>query len=62
MALAFRRYMPIYDFDCRGCGNRFTEMMPIHEEGQRKVHCPECDSDDTEQRIEAPYVATAKKS
>ena len=54
--------MPVYDFQCRGCKNRFSEMMPIEEEGQRQIRCPKCGSEDAERLIEAAYVATGKKS
>jgi putative FmdB family regulatory protein len=51
-----------YAFECQGCGERFhlTESLEQHERHEEK--CPKCGSDDVEQRLEAVYVSTSKKS
>ncbi len=51
-----------YTFQCRQCGERFpvTESLEQHERHQEK--CPECGSEDVEQRLERVYVNTSKKS
>lgn len=54
--------MPLYDYECHGCGHRFSEMMSVGEHEERKPRCPKCDSKDTEPLIAAAYVVTAKKS
>jgi putative FmdB family regulatory protein len=33
--------MPIYEFECEGCGDRFEELV---EAGGMEVACPECGS------------------
>jgi len=30
--------MPIYEYRCRGCGNRFEKLV----RGRERVTCPEC--------------------
>lgn len=32
--------MPVYDFKCLRCGNKFTVLVPMDEKG--KVECPQC--------------------
>jgi len=54
--------MPVYEYECRGCRQRFTESMSIDDHEKRKLRCPRCKSQDTDALIEAPYVATTKKS
>ena len=54
--------MPVYGYECRSCGNHFMESMSIDDHDKRKLQCPRCRSQDTEPVIEAPYVATTKKS
>jgi putative FmdB family regulatory protein len=36
--------MPIYEFECGGCGERFEELLTA---GATAVACPRCDSSDT---------------
>ncbi|MFC1584124.1 zinc ribbon domain-containing protein [Fibrobacterota bacterium] len=38
--------MPIYEYECHQCGNRFEELVSIHN--QQPLPCPECKSGDTE--------------
>ena len=59
--LAQPRGMPVYEYECRGCGQRFTEMMSIDDHEKRKLQCPRCKSQSTEALVES-YVATTKKS
>jgi putative FmdB family regulatory protein len=41
-----RVIMPIYEYLCRKCGNRFEELVSIHV--QNPLPCPKCGSGDTE--------------
>lgn len=41
--------MPIYDFRCEKCGQKFTVLVGISERG--KVTCPKCQSSDVRQLI-----------
>ncbi len=54
--------MPLYEYECHGCGQRFTDIMSIDDHDKRKLVCPKCHSQDTEPLIEAAFVVTAKKS
>lgn len=35
--------MPLYDFECEKCGNRFEELVSSYRNVD-KVECPECSS------------------
>lgn len=32
--------MPLYDYQCKGCGGKFDEFRPINE--REKCKCPTC--------------------
>lgn len=32
--------MPMYDFECQGCGKRFTELTSFDRRGD--MRCPDC--------------------
>jgi len=34
--------MPLYEFECEKCGNKFEEIVFYNEE--KKVKCPKCNS------------------
>ncbi|MCK4548606.1 MAG: zinc ribbon domain-containing protein [Candidatus Krumholzibacteria bacterium] len=40
--------MPIYEYKCTACGNRFEELVL---NSSQKVPCPDCDSDDVEREL-----------
>jgi len=33
--------MPIYEYQCACCGNKFEAIQPIGEDGS-KLNCPDC--------------------
>ncbi|MDY6933490.1 MAG: zinc ribbon domain-containing protein [Spirochaetota bacterium] len=35
--------MPIYEFECGECGEKFEKLVSNHESG-RSVCCPKCDA------------------
>jgi putative FmdB family regulatory protein len=39
--------MPIYEFDCAGCGERFEELVGVGE----TPRCPRCGGGDVRRRI-----------
>jgi putative FmdB family regulatory protein len=43
--------MPIYDYRCKKCGDRFTVMVSIND--RDKVACSKCGSPEVEQLISA---------
>jgi putative FmdB family regulatory protein len=42
--------MPIYEFECEGCGARFEELVATGSEG---IACPECGSERTRRLLSA---------
>jgi putative FmdB family regulatory protein len=42
--------MPMYDFECRGCGHTFETVAKLDE----TVECPSCKSTDTTRLMGAP--------
>ena len=54
--------MPIYEYRCTACNERFTRQEPIGEHGRRRPACPKCDSRAVEP-VFAPFFAkTVRKS
>ncbi len=43
--------MPVYEFRCQDCGNKFTVLCGISEKD--KLTCPECNSSNIRQVISA---------
>jgi len=37
--------MPIYEYNCKKCGDKFEKLLKISE-GDKKVECPGCGSSD----------------
>jgi putative FmdB family regulatory protein len=44
--------MPMYDFECQGCGHTFEAVARSDE----KLPCPECKGDNVERLISAPAI------
>ncbi|MBN2358188.1 MAG: zinc ribbon domain-containing protein [Deltaproteobacteria bacterium] len=42
--------MPLYEFTCRGCGDRFEELVRNQSEA---VTCPRCNSPDVTRNLSA---------
>ena len=54
--------MPLYEYVCKKCQKKFSEVLTIKEHDAKKVRCRKCQSADLEKVIE-PFVAvTSKKS
>jgi putative FmdB family regulatory protein len=55
--------MPMYEFRCDRCGNRFETRMTIVEHGQNRPECPKCHTDEWVHGSPARFAAmTDKKS
>ena len=60
--LSLERSMPVYEYACRKCRKKFSEVMTMKEHETRKVLCPKCQSNDLEKIIEPFFAKTARKS
>ena len=55
--------MPIYEYICGDCKNRFTLRMTINEYDKKIFHsCPECKSKNLRRIYSAFTAVTSKKS
>ena len=54
--------MPLYEYICRKCHNKFGEVLTIKEHETRKVSCPECQSTDLEKVIQPFFAKTVSKT
>lgn len=54
--------MPIYDYECKECKNRFTVILSIAEYEKILPVCPKCKSSKVEQLPAAFFAVTSKKS
>jgi putative FmdB family regulatory protein len=54
--------MPIYEYRCKGCGEEFSRMVSISEQGSSPPRCPKCASDEVRQLFRSISVHTSRKS
>lgn len=54
--------MPLYEYVCRKCQKKFSEVLTIKEHEARKVQCPQCKSKDVAPVIEPFFAQTKRKS
>ncbi len=54
--------MPVYEYECKNCRNRFENVESIREHGTKEVKCPECKSTSVERVYGGVTVQTSKKS
>jgi putative FmdB family regulatory protein len=54
--------MPTYEFFCHACAKPFSKTLNLKEYEEGTVACPDCGSDDVEQRLSSFYAVTSKKS
>ena len=48
--------MPVYEYRCESCGERFDKLVrSIHQEPP-EVHCPACQGTEVRRLISAPVV------
>jgi putative FmdB family regulatory protein len=52
--------MPIYEYECTGCGARFDKLFLSLSRIPAEIACPTCQSADTRRLISAPAVHTDK--
>ena len=49
------RFMPIYEYSCKGCGTEFELLI----RGSTRPSCPECDGEELERRLSLPRVKSS---
>ena len=54
--------MPLYDYSCLDCHQRFDVFMPFSEYGNRSVTCPHCKSQNVRRGIPRVRVAKSEDS
>jgi putative FmdB family regulatory protein len=54
--------MPIYEYYCKDCEKKFSEVLTIKEHDRKKVRCPKCKSEKVDRIIESFVAMTSKKS
>lgn len=54
--------MPIYEYQCEGCGHTFSVKMSMAEHEQRTIACPACKGNKVLQHYSTFYAKTSKKS
>ena len=54
--------MPIYDFECRKCGEIIMLTLTISEYEKKRRKCPKCGSVKLERIITSVEVKTSRKS
>jgi putative FmdB family regulatory protein len=49
--------VPIYEFECRSCAQRFEELVGSHVGRETaEVRCPQCGADDAERLLSRSYA------
>ena len=54
--------MPVYQFKCKKCDNRFERIESISQHDKHKAKCPECGSKSIQNIVSSVNVKTSKKS
>jgi len=54
--------MPLYEFYCHACVQPFSTRLSVKDFEEGQVACPNCGSNDVEQRLSSGYAITRKKS
>jgi putative FmdB family regulatory protein len=54
--------MPLYDYTCLDCHQRFDVFMPFSEYGTRPITCPHCNSQAVRRGIPRVRVAKSEES
>ena len=54
--------MPIYEFECNKCGERFDLVERLSEHEKHEEKCPKCGSKEVKQILGTVSVHTSKKS
>lgn len=56
------KLMPIYEYRCQKCQDKFTVTLSMAEHDQGKVECPRCHGKKVVQQYSVFFAKTSKKS
>ena len=48
--------MPVYEYECESCGERFQRLFMSPEDRPSQIDCPECDSTEVHRVFSPPTV------
>jgi putative FmdB family regulatory protein len=54
--------MPLYEYVCRKCQTKFSEVLTITEHEAKKIQCPKCKSQDAQHVVEPFFAKTSSKT
>ena len=54
--------MPLYEYVCRKCRKKFSEVLTSREHDLKKIRCPRCGSAHAEKVIEPFFAKTESKT
>ena len=54
--------MPLYEYECQGCGKIFTAALTVREHDDIEIRCPSCDSRSVRQLMSSFTAHTSSKS
>jgi putative FmdB family regulatory protein len=54
--------MPTYDYECKKCGKKFSQVTTISEHDRKRPRCPKCSSTEVGQLVEEFFAVTSRKS
>ena len=54
--------MPMYDYRCKNCGEKFEELVFSSSTPDEEITCPNCNENQSERLLSAPMVSTGGSS
>lgn len=54
--------MPIYEYHCTECGNKFEKLMRFSDPNVNSPECPDCNSNHTQKRLSTVASFSAGRS
>ena len=53
--------MPVYEYRCEACGERFEQLVRSIRQEPQEVHCPACRGTEVRRLISAPVVHASRE-
>ena len=54
--------MPMYDYRCKNCGEKFEELVFSSSTPDEEITCPYCKENKSERLLSAPMVSVGSSS